>query len=416
MGLFVDVSPLRANADFRRYFSTQLVSLFGSMMTVVAMRYQAYKLGGDSTSAVALLALVTLVPFVVSSMVGGAIADAHDKRRVLIVTQLALAGCSLLLALNAAMDRPRLWVLFVVAAISNALVGIDWPTRSATVPNLVPKSDLQSALALMISVFNTATIVGPVLAGFLVKRYTPWLYLGDALTYVVSLAGVLTIAAQPPAGEKRTVSLRTIREGFTYLRGDRTIQSTFVADIVAMVFGAPEALFPAMAEKVFKNTATLGFLQAAPAVGALVAGAFSGWTLRVRRQGWAIIWCIAVWGVGITVFGATRNIGIALAGLFVAGFADAISAIYRSTMVQVLVPDEYRGRLSSIFVAVVRGGPKVGEMESGAAARLGGLQFAGFSGGLACIALIGVVAWRYPELRNYRVEPRVEHDAATTTG
>jgi MFS family permease len=405
MAFFVDVSPLRDSVVFRRYFAGQMVSVFGSMMTVVALRYQAYKLGGDSTSTVALLALITLVPFVASSIVGGAIADSYDKRRVLLVTQVLLGLCSVGLAINAALPSPQLWVVFVIAFVSNALIGIDWPTRSATVPGLVGRSQLQSALTLMISVLTTATIVGPVLAGFLVRNHTQWLYSVDAVSYLASLAGVLAIPAQRPAGEARSVSVQTIKEGFVYLRSERTIQSTFVADLVAMVFGAPDALFPAMAEQVFKNTSTLGFLQAAPAVGAVIAGATSGWTNRVRKQGMAVLWCIAVWGLGIALFGATRNIWIALLGLFIAGFADSISAIFRSTMVQVIVPDEYRGRLSSIFVAVVRGGPKLGEMESGAAARLGGLQFAGFSGGLACVALIGVVAWRYPELRRYEVTP-----------
>jgi MFS family permease len=412
MALFVDVTPLRNSVVFRRYFATQMVSVIGSNMSLVAMRYQAYKLGGDSTSTVALLALFTLIPFVFSSIVGGAIADSFDRRKILLVTQVLLGLCSLGLAINSLLPDPSLVVLFVVAFVSNAVIGVDWPTRSSTVPNLVAKEHLQSALAMMISVLSISTIIGPVIAGFLVQRLTAWLYLADALSYGVSLLGVLFIPRQVPSGDARTVSVQIIRDGFAYLRGERTIRASLVADSVAMVFGAPDALFPAMAEQVFKNTQTLGFLQAAPAAGAVVAGALSGWTNRVRRQGIAVLWSIVVWGIGITIFGLTRNIYLALLALFVAGFADTVSAIFRSTMVQRIVPDEYRGRLSSIFVAVVRGGPKVGEMEAGAAARIGGLQFAGWSGGLACIALTGVVALRYPELRNYTVEPtqREEQD------
>lgn len=404
MSLFVDVGPLREYPAFRRYFLGQLVSIVGSMFTVVSLSYQAYKLGGDSTTTVALLATATLIPFVLSSIVGGAIADSYDKRRVLLVTQSLLGVCSIALALNAASSRPRLWVLFVVAMVLNAIVGIDWPTRSATAATLVEKQDTQRALALTIGMFNIAGIAGPVVAAFFVKSRLPWLYGIDAATYLVALASVVTLPARPPVGEGRTVSFATIADGFRYLKTQRTIQATFVADLGAMIFGLPDALFPAFAERVFHDTRALGYLKAAPAVGAVLAGALSGWTHRIKRQGQAVIICIVVWGLGIAVFGATKSLPVALAGLFVAGAADAVSALFRSTIVQVTVPDEYRGRLSSIFVAVVRGGPRLGETESGVAARFGGLQFAAVSGGLACIVWIAVVAMLYPELRRWESE------------
>ena len=399
--VLIDIAPLRDNAVFRRYYLGQMVSVTGSSLTVVAQRYQVYKLAGDSTTAVALLGLVTLVPLVLSSIVGGAIADSFDRRRILIVTQLLLAASSAGLAFNSALASPRLWLVYVLAAVSSALVGVDWPTRSSVIPNIVTSGQLHPALALNIAVFNVATIAGPVLAGFLVRSHLTSLYSADALSYGASLAAVLTLPSLRPAGERRTVSIETIKDGFRYVRGNRTIQSTFAADIGAMIFGLPDALFPAMAEKVFRRTYALGLLQAAPAAGALIGGALNGWTGRIRRQGIAVIWCIVVWGLGIALFGATRNIYVALFGLALAGGADAISALFRTTIVQVTVPDEYRGRLSAIFISVVRGGPRLGEMESGAAAAIGGLQFAAVTGGLACLAWIALVAWRYPELRAY---------------
>jgi MFS family permease len=405
VSVFVDLSPLREFPAFKRYFVGQLVSVFGSMLTVVGLQYQAYKLGGDSTKTVALLATATFFPFVLSSVVGGAIADSYDKRRVLLLTQGLLGTCSLLLAVNARSAGPKLWVLFVVGMSLNALVGIDWPTRSSMSVTLVDKSATQRALALTIGMFSIAGIAGPVFAAFFVKRYLPWVYAVDAATYVISFLSVLSLPARPPLGERRTLSFGTVADGFRYLKTQRTIQSTFAADLGAMIFGLPDALFPAFAEQVFHDTRALGYLKAAPAVGALAAGALSGWTHRVRRQGWAVIISIVIWGGGIAVFGATKWLPLALLGLFVAGAADAVSALFRSTIVQVDVPDEYRGRLSSIFVAVVRGGPKLGEAESGVAASLGGLQFAAVSGGLLCLVWIGVVAAIYPELRRWESKP-----------
>jgi MFS family permease len=401
VSIFVDLGPLREFPAFKRYFFGQLVSVFGSMLTVVALQYQAYKLGGDSTKTVALLATATLIPFVFTSMIGGAIADSYDKRKVLLLTQGLLGVCSLLLACNAGSNSPKLWVLFAVGIALNALVGVDWPTRSSTAMTLVDKSATQRALALTIGMFNIAGIAGPVLAAFFVKKYLPWLYAMDALTYLISFVSVLSLPPRPPVGERRSVSLKTVADGFRYLKTQRTIQSTFAADLGAMIFGLPDALFPAFAEQVFHDTRALGYLKAAPAVGAVMAGALSGWTHKIRRQGRAVIICIVIWGLGIAVFGATDVLPIALIGLFVAGAADAVSALFRSTIVQVDVPDEYRGRLSSIFVAVVRGGPKLGEAESGIAASFGGLQFAAVSGGLLCLVWIAVVATVYPELRRW---------------
>lgn len=399
--VFADITPLKVVPAYRRYLLGMLVSLIGSALTVVAMRYQAYKLGGDSTLAVSFLAVVTLVPLLVSSVFGGSLADMLDRRKILLVTQVSLGLCSLGLSLNAMSAKPKLWVLYVLAALSSGIVGIDWPTRTSIVPNLVGPQYTAQAIALNISLFNIAGIASPLVAGFLVKHHLAGMYLFDAISYGATFIVAFTLPPQKPASGKGRVTLSTVADGFRYVRGQRTIQSTFAADIGAMIFGLPDALYPAMAEKVFGNTYWLGFLQAAPAMGALVASATSGWTQRVRRQGRAVIWCIVSWGLGIALFGATRWIAVALVGLFVAGAADAISAVFRSTIVQVEVPDEYRGRLSAIFIAVVRGGPRLGEFESGLAASLGGLQFAAVSGGLACIVWIAVVAKRYPELGSY---------------
>jgi MFS family permease len=400
-GVLLDLTPLRAVPRFRTFFIANMFSGFGTMMTIVTVRYQAYKLGGDSTLMVSLLAVVSLLPMIGGALLGGALADAMDRRRVLQYTQLALVACGATLSINAALARPSLVILFVAAVASSFFTGIDSSARASFVPVLVGKEHIHGALALQIGAFSVSGIVGPVLAGFFVRDFAAWLYGFDAASFLAMFVVLLGMPAQPPTIPAARVGLGSVRDGFRYLRGERTIQSTFAADLGAMIFGAPDALFPAFADQVFGDVRVLGLLTAAPAVGAVLGGVFNGWTARVRRQGMAVIWCIVAWGLGVALFGLTRSLPIALFGLVVAGAADVISATFRSTIVQVTVPDEYRGRLSAVFISVVRGGPRLGEFESGVAARLGGLQFSAVSGGLACLVWIAGVAWRYPELRHY---------------
>jgi MFS family permease len=408
--ILADVTPLRESADFRRFLSGQVLSVLGSQLTIVALRFQTYNLAGGSpahrTFMVGMLGLVQLVPLVVASILGGPIADSHDRRKILLVTQTLLAACSAVLALNARSARPHLWLVFVMAATLSALIGIDWPTRNALVPGLVRESLLAKTIALNMIVYNFGSVVGPVVAGFLVAASIPLAFGLDALSYLFLLARIRGIAPQPPKVAASRKGLRAVADGMRYLRSQRTIQASFAADLGAMIFGVPDALFPAMATEVFGGGAhTLGFLQAAPAFGALLGGLTSGWTARIRRSGVAVVWCIVVWGVAIAAFGASRWLPLALVCLAIAGAADVVSALFRTLIVQTTVPDEYRGRLTAVFIAVVRGGPRLGEFESGMATSIGGLRFAAVSGGLACLGWIALVAAAYPELRTYVAPP-----------
>jgi MFS family permease len=403
VGVLPDITPLRVSAPFRRYYAGQVFSLLGSQFSVVALRYQTYQLSG-STLTVGLLALVQLFPLLIAAIGFGQIADAFDRRKVLLVTQLTLASCSVLLMLNAASDSPKLWLVFVLGAMSSFVVGIDWPTRSAFVPGLVGEALLPKAIAISAVLYNLAGVMGPALGGLVVNSSIAWAFGLDALSYVLLFVMILTAPAQPASGTVK-FGFAAIGDGLSYVKSNRLLQSTFVADIGAMVFGVPDALFPAMADKVFGGGArTFGYLQAAPGAGALIAALTSGWTGRVRRQGRWVVWMIVGWGIGITMFGLTRSLPIALLGLAIAGGTDAISAIFRSTITQVTTPNEYRGRLNALFVAVVRGGPRVGEFESGVVSSVGGLQFAAWTGGLACIGWIAVTAKLYPELMAYDAE------------
>ena len=412
MSIFADLTPLKRSPEFRRYFAGQVVSLLGSQFTVVAMRFQAYQITGK-TYVVGLLGLTQLVPLLVAAIGLGQLADALDRRRILLVTQVLLGVCSLALALNAHRAHPSLVVIFVLAAVSSFIVGIDWPTRNAFLTNLVGPDLLRPSLALNQVLFNLAAVIGPTVAGFVIQASTFSAYAFDAASYVFLLTMVVTLPGQARASAELRLRFSNIGDGLRYARGNRVLRSTFVADIGAMVFGLPDALFPAMAVKVFQGGArTFGLLQAAPGLGALITMATTGWTARVRRQGQAVIACIVVWGVAIAVFGVSRWLPLALLALAVAGGADAVSALFRSTIVQVTTPDEYRGRLSALHIAVVRGGPRVGEMESGIAASVIGLQAAAWTGGLACLVWIAVTAWRYPELARYRTDDAAGPDPA----
>jgi predicted MFS family arabinose efflux permease len=414
--IFADVTPLKRSPAFRRYFIGQVVSLLGSQFTVVAMRYQAYQITGK-TYVVGLLGLTQLFPLLVSAIGLGQLADAVDRRRILLVTQVLLACCSLALAVNARLAHPSLVLLFVLAAVSSFVVGVDWPTRNAFLTSLVGTDLLRPSLALNQVLFNLAAVIGPTVAGFVIQASTSSAYAFDAASYVFLFAIVVTLPSQARGHGKVRLRFSSVGDGLRYARDHRLLRSTFMADIGAMVFGLPDALFPAMAVNVFHGGArTFGFLQAAPGAGAMVTMATTGWTARVRRQGRAVITCIAVWGAAIAVFGLSRWLPLALIALAVAGGADAVSALFRSTIVQVTTPDEFRGRLSALHIAVVRGGPRVGEMESGVAASVIGLQAAAWTGGLACLVWIAVTAWRYPELARYDTADAAADTTDAVTG
>ena len=312
---------------------------------------------------------------------------------------------SALLAVNAHLRHPSVALAFVLAGVASFVVGIDWPTRSAFVTNLVGTDLVRATAAINSLLFNLAAVVGPMAAGFIVNASTSVAFAVDAASYLFLFVIVVTLPSQSSRLGQVRFGFASVGDGLRFVRRDRTLQSTFVADIGAMIFGLPDALFPAMATKVFGGGArTYGLLQSAAGFGALITAATTGWTATIRRQGRAVIICIAVWGMAIAVFGFSRWLPLALAALAVAGGADAVSALFRQTIVQVTTPDEYRGRLSAIHIAVVRGGPRLGELESGVLASVAGLQVAAWTGGLACIAWIAVTAWRYPELDAYQVE------------
>lgn len=390
--VLVDVTPLRASRDFRLLYTGQLVSFMGRQVTVVAVPLQVYAIT-HSSFAVGMTGLAALGPLVMISLAGGAIADAIDRRKLLLVANLLLAATSAGLALNARHGaHAALWPIYVLTALSAGFSGIELPTRNAATPKLVGKELVPSAAALNQILIQTGQVAGPAIAGPLIGQLgLAAAYWVDTATFGAAVIAVVLIRPLPPEGGGRRAGIASVREGFAFLRGRRVLQTTFTVDVVAMVFGMPRALFPAMGEQVFHGGAgTVGLLFAAPGAGALLGALGSGWVGSVRRQGRAVLLAVAVWGGSIAVFGLSNSLWLALLMLAVAGAADVVSAVFRNTILQVTVPDQLRGRLSAIHIAVVTGGPRLGDAEAGAVAALAGNRFSVVSGGLAC--LLGVAA------------------------
>lgn len=405
--LLLDISPLRHDHAYRWVWLGQLISSAGRQVTLIALPYQLYRLTG-SALALGGLAAVTLIALMLFSLPAGSIADAFDRRRLLLVTQLGLAASSLALMALALLDRPPVLAIYAVAFVSSAISTIDHPTRRATMSRLVAPQRLPAALVLDQASFQTSSIVGPALGGALIAVLgVPVAYLVDALTFGAALAAVVILPALPPVGGGVRPGFASVLEGFRHVRRVPVILASFVVDLVAMVFGLPTALFPILALTTYGGDATtLGLLTAAPAVGALIAALTSGWVSHVRRQGRAIILAVALWGVAITAFGLfVAWLPIALLCLAVAGAADVISAVFRSALVQLATPDELRGRLSSLHILVVTGGPRLGDIESTGVAAIAGAQVSAIVGGVLCLVGLAAVAFGLPELDRYVVEP-----------
>jgi MFS family permease len=400
--LLADLTPLRASSDFRLLFAGQGVSQLGRQLTVVAVPYQVFLLTRSSL-AVGMVGLATVVPLVSLSLAGGAIADAVDRRKLLLVAQVASAAVSAALALNASSAHPRLWPVYALAALAAGLAGVDLPTRGAVVPGLVGRDLFPAAAALNQVLMQVGLVVGPALAGLVIGRVSlAAAYWIDVASFGVAFAAVAAMAPQPVEAGAARASLASIGEGLRYLKGRRLLVSTFLIDIDAMVFGMPRALFPALATGIYGGGAvTVGLLYAAPGAGALLGALLTGWVGRVRRQGLAVIVAVVAWGGAIAAFGLVPWLALGLALLAVAGAADVVSAVFRNTILQLSVPDSLRGRLSSVHIAVVTGGPQLGDAEAGAVAALTSARTSVVSGGLACILGVGLLVRLVPELARY---------------
>jgi Transmembrane secretion effector len=404
--LLSDITPLRESRQYRVLYVGELFAFVGSQLTVVAVPLQVYLLTRSSL-AVGLVGLAQLGPLLACSLVGGALVDAVDRRALLIWVQLVRGALSAGLVVNALQPRASLWPLYALTAASAGLSAVDAPARTAAIPALVRRELLPAAAALHQILLTAGLVAGPALAGLIVGRAGLAAAYGiEVATFVAASLLAAALRPLPPGEGAIRAGVGSIREGFRYLRGKRALQGCFLIDLNAMIFGMPRALFPALGTGLFGGgPGTVGLLYAAPGAGALLGALTAGWVGRVHRQGRAVLAAVSVWGAAITVFGLVSWLPLALGLLAVAGAADVVSAVFRNTILQLTVPDGLRGRLSSIHIAVVTGGPRLGDAESGAVAAIAGPQFAVVSGGLACLAGVALLAWRLPELDRTVMEP-----------
>ena len=408
--VLLDITPLRRSRDYRALISGLGVSVLGNQLTTVAVPFQVYAITRSSLM-VGLVSLTQLFPLIFGSLLGGSLVDAVDRRRLLLIVEGICACCSAGLALNADFG-PALWPLFLLPAITASQSGIDSSARNAMLPGLVGMELLPASNAIFQSLFQTGAIVGPAVAGLLLAGAgVHVIYWIDVVSYLIAMTAVLTMSPQPPpaagtpGGAVTRPGWRSTLEGLRFVRRSQPVLGAYVIDVNAMVFGMPRALFPALAATVFGGGATtVGLLYAAPGAGALLGALTTGWVDRVRRQGLAVICAVLVWGAAIAAFGVARWLPLALALLAVAGWADVLSAVFRNTIIQFAGPDGMRGRLMGVQMAVVAGGPRLGDLEAGAVATAFGDTASVVSGGLACIVGAFAVARALPGFTKLRWE------------
>jgi MFS family permease len=400
----VDFGLLRRRRDFRLLFASQLVSLAGSMLTFVAVPFQVYALTGSSL-AVGLLGVAEFAPILALALVGGALADAFDRRRLVQLSEAGSALVAALLVANAALPHPRLWILFACAAAMAALTALRRPPMDALMPRLVERDELKAALALDWAMTDTGSIAGPAVGGVLIAvAGLSATYAVDLATFAVSLVALsaMRTGVGGPGGPDHAEppSVRAVVEGVRYARSRPELVGTYLVDMNAMFFGMPLALFPALAKR-YGGPEVLGLLYAAPAVGSIVVAMTSGWARRVHRHGRAIVLAAGAWGVAIVGFGLAGALWLALGFLAVAGGMDAISGIFRATIWNETIPDRLRGRLAGIEMLSWSSGPLLGGAESGAAAAIAGLRASIVSGGVLCVAGSVALALSLPRFWSY---------------
>lgn len=413
-GITLDPTPLRQSRNFRLLIGGQTVNLIGSQMTLVAVPYQIFLLT-HSSLAVGALGLFQFLPQMCMYLVGGSLADMMDRRRLLLVTQSLLAFTALLLAVAAFLGRPPVWYIFAVAVCAAGIQSVDNPTRRASIPRLTSRDQIANALSLNAVLNQIGQISGRSVAGLvLAKTGFGAAYAINVVTFLASIAAISMMSPMPPEeGGGLRNPLPALVEGFAFLKGKPVLLSNFVVDLNGQIFGLPTALFPALATDVFRNGAAgLGLLYAAPGVGALVAALLTGWCGRLHRQGRVVIILVAVWGAAIAVFGlVTHFFWLGLLLLAVAGAADTYTAVIRNTILQLIIPDRMRGRLSSASMMFTTAGPRLGNAEAGAVAQLTNVQFSVVSGDVLTVLGCAAIGLMIPMYWNWDAQAAVQYTA-----
>ena len=413
--LLADITPLRESPAFRRLWLGSAVAAVGSQLTLVAVSLEVYRLTQDSFY-VGLLGIFALVPLVFGGLLGGSIADAHNRRTVVLLASSVMWLTTGAIALQSWLELANVWILYALVALQSAAQSINQPARSAILPTLIRNGLLPAANALSMMSFGLAMTIGPLLAGVLVAWVGfGWTYTIDFICFAGVLWAVFRLPSMPPSGSAGRAGIRSVIEGFRFLSTRPNLRMTFIIDLIAMILAQPRALMPAIgALMIGGGEATVGILLASTAVGAFLAGLFSGPLGQVRWQGSAVVWSVMGWGASIAGFGAV----VLLAGrtdgggatlwlipaalcCAMAGIADSISAVFRNTILQAAAPDHLRGRLQGVFIVVVAGGPRVGDLLAGGGTKIFSEGWVLLLGGVLCIGAAWLAAQLQPGFRKY---------------
>ncbi|WP_322974533.1 MFS transporter [Actinacidiphila epipremni] len=398
--LLPDLTPWRTSRDFRLMWMAGVITTFGSFLTLVALPVQLKELTG-SAAAVGAIGAVELVPLIVFGLYGGALADAMDRKLLINATEAAQGLLALALLANTLLPHPAVWLLYVVAALSSALTGLQRPALDAIVQRIVPRDQLAAAASLNALRYQFGAIAGPSLAGLVIAwAGAGWAYGADAVTFAVSLCLGLGLRRSPAAHDAAPPSLRGIAEGARYAWGRKELLGTYAIDLAAMFFAYPAAIYPFLADDLHARW-SLGLMYAAGSVGSLLVSLTSGWAARVHRHGVMVVLAAAGWGAAMTCAGLVGSIWLVLLCLTAAGGLDMVSALGRSTMWNQTIPDALRGRLAGIELLSYSCGPQLGQVRSGAVAALTSARTSVWSGGAACVAAVGLLAACLPALTRY---------------
>jgi MFS family permease len=425
-GVFADTTPLRTPA-FRRLWTAGVVTVVGAQLTVVAVPFQLYELTGSS-AWVGLTGLFGLVPLVVFGLWGGAIADAVDRRMLLVVSGVGIAVTSLLLGITAVTHLGGPWTVLVIFAVQTACLAVNQPTRSAVLPRILPLEELPAANTLWFTVQQLGAFAGPLVGGVALAFVDVGvLYFVDTVCLFASIWAAYRLPRLPVGDDavggfrgvaqaiRRSAGIRSVIDGFRYAAMSKVLLVSFLADLVAMGFGMPRAVFPEAAVETYGGGPAYGLLSAAIAGGAALGGLLSGRLHGIARQGVAVTFAVCLWGVGVALSGLTSILWLAVVLLAAAGAADLVSSVFRSTMLQTVATDEMRGRMQGVFVVVVAGGPRVADLWHGWAADAIGTGLATTIGGAAVVVGMIAVVLAFPAFWRYRA-PVAGADADAPVG
>lgn len=397
--MLLDLTPLKISRDYRLLFFGQLISFFGSMMTFIIVPWQMFQLT-KSSQMVGFLYLAEFVPMVCLAFVGGAFADAFDRRRMLRLTEIGQTFVTTILLINSLLPAPQIWVLFVAVAFHGGFAALQRPAFESLIQQIIP-SELMSAVSALNSLrYNFGAIISPSIAGLIAASFSASVaYTIDLITFVASLVAVFMLSRVPPLENAERPSLRSIIEGCRYALSRQELLGTYLIDIFAMFFAFPQALYPALA--FVYGEAYLGLFPAALAVGMLAASLTSGWTKNIHRHGLMVTLAAALWGVGIIFFGMAESVWLALFFLAAAGFCDMISGIFRGTIWNQTIPNRLRGRLASLEMISYLTGPMLGGAKMGIVAEAFGVKAAIVSGGILCVVSVAAAALFLPKFISY---------------